>query len=605
MTLQQVNPKQLKSNPWQPRAAMDSEKIAELAESIREHGLLQPPVGRALNGHYELAFGHRRFAAWQQARPGEPFPLDVRVIADKEMAIYAATENASREDLNPIERAQGIKRLMDDFGLTQAEAGKVYNLQSQGAVSHVLGLLKHSPEIQAHVAAGRLAERQARELRLADRVSRKLAIEIAEAAVQVDERDRGEFITEQIRRALWKCGRNLSNAPFELIWPKEPIAVEKPGKGEPGEIRACRGCPQLFEYNRSQLCAFVECFDLKTKLGAARLLEQASKRLKIVVAGSDDKIAMIYAGGSHAIAAAMGESWNSRDRVKKLVKAGLPELRLVAAQRDSSNQYDLKEVFGSEHVALAATNKAAVEHWLAENGGKKNVTAVASKPKEETAAEKAKRLAREEKEMTERRAQRAEFLKAKQDVLWLMEHAARLIGDRLTISGPALAFAEDLVHNRYDVSSSAWPEFAEIEARIRKSAKQGDEASRRQHVVLDVVGKKVLGYSRPERAYDWPDAQRDIAALVAEHFGVETMPAGWNKPPIHHTEFNCWHCGKFASNTRLTKRDDADGWAAAWKGKELIQVTCPDCEMGTEDFAKAQRLNAKAAYVRGHAQKGK
>jgi ParB family chromosome partitioning protein len=87
---------------------MDEAAIAELADSIRSSGLLQPPTVRAVNEHYELAFGHRRWAARQSARPGEPMPVNVAVLDDKQMAVQAASENGQRADLNQIERAGNI-----------------------------------------------------------------------------------------------------------------------------------------------------------------------------------------------------------------------------------------------------------------------------------------------------------------------------------------------------------------------------------------------------------------------------------------------------------------------------------------------------------------
>lgn len=120
--IQLIDPQRIKPNPYQPRAAMDPGKLDELAASILKHGLLQPPRVRAVNGGYELAFGHRRFAAWVQAKPGEFFPAMVQAITDREMFEVALSENDDREALNPVERARALQRYIAEFGVSQAEA---------------------------------------------------------------------------------------------------------------------------------------------------------------------------------------------------------------------------------------------------------------------------------------------------------------------------------------------------------------------------------------------------------------------------------------------------------------------------------------------------
>lgn len=588
-------------NPWQPRRTMDPERLAELAESIRGHGLLQPPIGRRAGERVQLAFGHRRLAAWQHARPGEPFPMELRDLTDRQMAEHAATENASREDLNPVERALGIKRLIDDFGMSQREAGGFYGLATQGAVSNVLGILKHAPEVQRLVSLGQLSERHARDLRLIDRISRKQAIEVAAGAAKLDERDRGQFIAEKTSDLLWKQGRKFRDAAWKPSWPETPIPVDAPKPGEPAEIRQCTGCPSHFRYEHHDLCAQPACFDLKQRHGVADTLKRISAKLKIPVAAEAETVTLVF-DGRQDLLRNVGHSWEVRARVKKAVQARLPQLRLVPAV--GGGEYELKEVLGSSHVALAATNKAEVERWLAANGSKK-AAAVTAKPAEsETEAEKAKRLKREEKERAERREQRAAFLRAKHDVLWVIETGAWAIGERLAMSGGALSWTAELAHNRYHQSESAWPDFARIEAGIEREAKAGDEGARRQHIVLDVIGEQLLGYRRPEDGYDWPRAQK-VIEQVAKTFGVERLPAGWNEPPIHRTDFNCWHCGRFASHPKgLTQAEVQQGWGAVFKGETTLDVTCPECSRKSRANGKPKaRSNGKGGAT-AQAKKG-
>lgn len=158
-----VNVDRIVPNPFQPRRVFDAEKIAELAASIREHGVIQPLVVR-LNGTggYELVAGERRLRAAKQAGLTE-VPVVIREAADDAMLALALIENLQREDLNAIEEAEGYKRLQEDFGLSQEEiADKVG--KSRPAVANALRLLNLPKQVRDDIAAGRLAAGQARAL---------------------------------------------------------------------------------------------------------------------------------------------------------------------------------------------------------------------------------------------------------------------------------------------------------------------------------------------------------------------------------------------------------------------------------------------------------
>ena len=102
----------------------DDEKLEQLAESIKQHGLLEPIVVRQREEGYELVVGERRWRATQLAGLATIAAV-VRDYSDQEMMQLALIENLQREDLNPIEEAEGFKRLMDEFGLTQGEVAEV------------------------------------------------------------------------------------------------------------------------------------------------------------------------------------------------------------------------------------------------------------------------------------------------------------------------------------------------------------------------------------------------------------------------------------------------------------------------------------------------
>lgn len=147
----------------QPRSHFDEDTLAELADSIRTYGLIQPiTVRRLSNGYYQIIAGERR---WRAARLAELKEVPVRVIeADDRRAMeLALVENLQREDLNPIEEAKGFKTLMDEYGMTQEEAAESVG-KSRPAVANSLRLLSLSPEVLKLVEAGELAAGHARAL---------------------------------------------------------------------------------------------------------------------------------------------------------------------------------------------------------------------------------------------------------------------------------------------------------------------------------------------------------------------------------------------------------------------------------------------------------
>ena len=147
----------------QPRVSFDEASLQELAESIAEHGLIQPITVRRLeSGYYQIIAGERR---WRAARLAGLNELPVRVIeADDRLATeLALVENLQREDLNPIEEAQGYKTLLETYGLTQDEAAKRVG-KSRPAVTNALRLLSLAPEVQQFIEQGLLSAGHARTL---------------------------------------------------------------------------------------------------------------------------------------------------------------------------------------------------------------------------------------------------------------------------------------------------------------------------------------------------------------------------------------------------------------------------------------------------------
>ena len=145
--LMTLNVAQMQPGKYQPRSYMDDVALQTLADSIKTQGIMQPILVRALaNGRYEIIAGERRWRASQLAGLSE-VPVLVREIADESALAMALIENIQRENLNPLEEALGIKRLIDEFSMTHEKAAQAVG-RSRVAVSNLLRLLSLSEPVQ-------------------------------------------------------------------------------------------------------------------------------------------------------------------------------------------------------------------------------------------------------------------------------------------------------------------------------------------------------------------------------------------------------------------------------------------------------------------------
>ena len=148
---------------YQPRRVMDEAELIELADSIRAQGLIQPVVVRELGlSEYELIAGERRWRACQLAGLTE-IPVVIKAVNDEAALAMGIIENIQRADLNPVEEAQGYKRLVDEFGLTHENLAQAVG-KSRSAISNSLRLLSLPEQIQQHINQGLLEMGHARAL---------------------------------------------------------------------------------------------------------------------------------------------------------------------------------------------------------------------------------------------------------------------------------------------------------------------------------------------------------------------------------------------------------------------------------------------------------
>ncbi len=243
-------------NPLQPRKTFDADKLAELTESIKEHGVIQPLIVRKNGAKYEIVAGERRWRAAKTAKL-RTVPVIVREYDNAKMAEIALVENIQRHDLNAIEEAEGIKRLMNEFGFNQEQAAKKIG-RSRTAVTNILRLLNLPAAVREAVSRETLTMGQVRPLLSLENAQEqeKLARIIAEQGLSaraveeiVKKIKNGEEITfendaEQIKKAketrknkkteISIYCRDFQNRLIELLGTKVKIVPknEKQGKIE-------------------------------------------------------------------------------------------------------------------------------------------------------------------------------------------------------------------------------------------------------------------------------------------------------------------------------------------------------------------------------------
>ncbi len=183
---------QLQPGKYQPRTRMDETSLQELASSIARHGMMQPIVVRAIgatdvrkaDSRYEIIAGERRYRAATQAGLAE-VPVIVKQVDDQAALAMALIENIQREDLNPLEEAQAIRRLIDEFHYSHEQASEAIG-RSRSATSNLLRLLNLAEPVQTMLLAGDLDMGHARALLAVDRATQlMLAHEISEKQLSV------------------------------------------------------------------------------------------------------------------------------------------------------------------------------------------------------------------------------------------------------------------------------------------------------------------------------------------------------------------------------------------------------------------------------------
>lgn len=228
--LEEIAITEIRANPSQPRVQFDPDAFSELVASVSRHGIVQPVVVRPKDGGFELIAGERR---WRAAREAglEAVPAIIKTSDDSESLQLALIENIQREDLNAIEEAAAYRRLVDDFGCTQAEMAELVG-KNRTTVANTMRLLQLPEAVRGMICEGRLSSGHARAL---------LALDGNDAQIKLAQRVAGEGLsvrqTEELAR-LWQMSQNKTAGVRPSPSPEIKAIARRLGKSLGTKVRA-------------------------------------------------------------------------------------------------------------------------------------------------------------------------------------------------------------------------------------------------------------------------------------------------------------------------------------------------------------------------------
>ncbi len=236
----------LRAGKYQPRTRMDEGALNELADSIRTQGIMQPILVRPLTGKdagkYEIIAGERRFRAAKLAGLRE-VPVLVKEVEDKNAAVMALIENIQREDLNPLEEAHGVRRLLDEFGLTHEQAAQAIG-RSRSATSNLLRLLNLTGPVQTMLLAGDIDMGHARALLATDAatqillaneiIAKRLSVRETEKLVGRSLREADGLATKPAKKTVAESGdvKRLEEALSDHLGTKVCLKIGAKNRGQ-------------------------------------------------------------------------------------------------------------------------------------------------------------------------------------------------------------------------------------------------------------------------------------------------------------------------------------------------------------------------------------
>ncbi len=580
------------SNIYQPRQTFVDDTLAELADSIKEHGVIQPLIIYPNTGeesdvyHYRLLAGERRLRASILAGLTQVPCIIRNTVPDAQTELeLALIENIQREDLSAADEARCYQRLHDEFKLTDDQIGqRVGKARSTVANMRRLATLPEAVLSIVGDGAGQLRERDARRFIPVSRLVKsedlvKAATEIA--SLDADER---RSIDARLGRLIEKTATVIDRQDA-IEWPLIPIPLGNPIAGLT-EMTACTRCEFYLKLSNgyggaTHYCLNSACYTEKKKLIAASELKRVSKALGISVVGEGEQASVLTL------------DYGTLDKVRKWLANPPAHLRLTTNCNPSrKDNYYHRDLTKSPIVFIASTQPHLLNNQLDGKTGSGTVVtggisktpsplpaASAIAPVKETPGEKAIRLAYW-KVLGQKR-------KALADSNWLVVDTARKLAHKVPLAGLWLELFANKIEDDYVEFDDASVRLDDIEQDLHQATKSADrEALLREKVLLFIICD-----GSPDES-DLPAVKKHVYEFItgapgkngAGGLGLKyTLP----EPPIHHTESNCWTCGTFAPYDEITKEQIEEGWIVvqAGKGSDPTNVTCPDCSKKTSQPA--------------------
>lgn len=241
--VRQVPLDRLEPSPFQPRRNFADAELKALADSIQASGILQPILARPVGDRFQIVAGERRWRAARLAGVTE-VPVLVKALSDQDSAVFALVENLQREDLNAIEKAQGIRQLMDQLSVTQEQVARQVGLD-RSTVTNFLRLLDLPHEVQAHVSRGTLSMGHARSL--LSLPTPEVMIETAELAIRqgMSVRNLEGQVRELLAAATGKAPQGKTSGKARPVWLNELEESLVDALGTPVSIRYGRKRSQI------------------------------------------------------------------------------------------------------------------------------------------------------------------------------------------------------------------------------------------------------------------------------------------------------------------------------------------------------------------------
>lgn len=539
-------------NPYQRR--LDLGDVQALADDIAINGMVSIPLARRVGDRVQLAFGHRRRAAWELSRPGQRMPLEVREITDRQMADYVIAENSQRKDLSAIEKAVSIQDYIAEFDVTQTEAASRFGM-TQAAASNLLRLLKLPEPTRELVHLGELPERLARQLVPLVEAAPKEVVRVAAEVAKLETGDKEEGLVDGMADILKKAAKVLDrDGGWPLDWKPEspPAPVTAP----------CKACPHHVELKGrgwGDYCiASGGCFEAMQQAWLDHELARLSKKYKVPIGPVDGETVYV-----------LDLTWNNRHKAEELLKKKKSKcFRLIPKPKGERDWHysEHKSVLGSDVVLLGSTEKGILDKKAAEI--RKEAAANAT-PEELAAMNEV-----EEEKREEGRQQRAALRRARHDIAWMVANAAEAMAKKMVCSGGILDLVEMWQRNNDRDPDYQWVEYTHyiktLDRKVKKSEGAERELALRTYIIARHMGAKISAY-RPEEQFDFARAIGKVKESAAAFW--LGLPVGWDNVPVHKTATNCHVCGRFSSmDDRITKIEEGQGWQVDKKGR----VTCSE-----------------------------